>query len=60
MLEMLLQQYEFQFGKPFPLKQFADRTEIDLINIVYNCVQNNDPVPSAGPVENRFPYAPGL
>ncbi len=59
MLELLLQQYEFQFGKPFPLEKFTDITEIELINLLYNCVQNNDPDYSKVPQDNRFPNAPG-
>ena len=59
MLELLLSQYEFQFGTSFPLEKFTDTTEIDLINILYNCVQNNDPDYTKPAGENRFPYAPG-
>ena len=60
MLEMLLTQYEFQFGKPFPLKDYTDKSEIEIINILYACVQNNDPHAQPAPGENRFPNAPGL
>ena len=41
MLEVLLFQYKDMFGEDFPLAQFADRREIDVINIVYDCVANN-------------------
>lgn len=59
MLEILLMQYESQFGKPFPLKQFEGQPEIDVINIIYDCLLHNDPDRRA-PVPNRFPTAPGL
>ena len=59
MLEMLLMQYEFQFGTPFPLAEYADRTEIELINILYYCVQNNDTDTTKAPKENMFANAPG-
>lgn len=41
MLEMLLMQYEDIFGEAFPLADFEDKSEIDVINILYECVQNN-------------------
>ena len=43
MLEMLLVQYEEMFGEPFPLKQFAGTPEIDVINIIYDCILNRLP-----------------
>ena len=41
MLEVLLFQYNDMFGEPFPLKLFAGKPEIDVINILYDCVSNN-------------------
>lgn len=43
MLEMLLMQYEDQFGEAFPLADFQEKSEIEVINILYDCVQNNTP-----------------
>lgn len=43
MLEVLLNQYEDQFGIPFPLANFAGRPEIEVINILYDCVQAGTP-----------------
>lgn len=59
MLELLLHQYEDQFGQPFPLADFAGRTEIDLINIIYECTLRNKPYEPGMTAENRFPDAPG-
>lgn len=41
MLEVLLFQYKDMFGEDFPLAEFKDRREIDVINILYDCVSNN-------------------
>ena len=41
MLEVLLFQYNDMFGEPFPLKLFAGKPEIDVIDILYDCVSNN-------------------
>ena len=41
MLELLLFQYNDMFGEPFPLRLFAGKPEIDVINILYDCVSNN-------------------
>ncbi|MBQ2311969.1 MAG: hypothetical protein II185_05420 [Firmicutes bacterium] len=38
MLEVLLFQYKDMFGEDFPLAEFKDAREIDVINIVYDCV----------------------
>lgn len=43
MLELLLVQYKEIFGEDFPLADFEDCIEIDLINIIYECVQTNTP-----------------
>ena len=29
------------FGEDFPLAEFKDKREIDVINIIYDCVANN-------------------
>ncbi len=43
MLELLLMQYKDYFGEDFPLIDFEDKSEIDVINIIYECVQTNTP-----------------
>jgi hypothetical protein len=43
MLELLLVQYEEMFGEPFPLKKVAGRREIDVINILLDCVRTRSP-----------------
>ena len=59
MLEMLLMQYKDQFGEAFPLERFEGEAEIDVINIIYDCVLNNEIYTPGRPVpENRFPDAP--
>lgn len=61
MLEMLMMTYLGQFGEEFPLEKCAGLSEIDVINIVYNCLESNQPFNGDTTVkENRFPYAPGL
>lgn len=60
MLETLLRQYEDQFGVLFPLKEFENRTEIEVINILYECLQGGIPYETGMRVtENRFGDAPG-
>ncbi|MCH3955047.1 MAG: hypothetical protein LKK51_00285 [Eubacterium sp.] len=61
MLEMLLRQYEETFGEPFPLLKVKGYREIDVINIVYECINTNSPYYNGMPIpENKFPDAPGL
>ena len=61
MLEMLLMQYEDQFGEAFPLADFQKKSEIEVINILYDCVQNNTPYEAGMEVfGNRFGDAPGM
>ncbi len=61
MLEMLLITYRDQFGEEFPLEKCAGLPEIDVINLVYDCLDSNRPFDGNTTVkENRFPYAPGL
>lgn len=59
MLEVLLFQYKDMFGEDFPLKEFTDRREIDVINILYDCVSNNRRYDGARPVRNIISDAPG-
>lgn len=59
MLEVLLFTYKDQFGEEFPLKQCEDMREIDLINLLYACVQTNKPYREGMRVENRVFGAPG-
>ena len=58
MLELLLMQYEQQFGHPFPLFDVEDWAEIEVINLVFDCIQNNDPDNRTRPTVNKFPTAP--
>ena len=58
MLEMLLIQYKEMFGEDFPLAQFAGTPEIDVINIVYDCVVNNLPYDPHRKVKDRVTGAP--
>ena len=59
MLEVLLFQYKDMFGEDFPLKEFTDRREIDVINILYDCVASNRRYDGARPVRNIITDAPG-
>ncbi len=61
MLEALLFTYYNQFGEEFPLSRCEGLSEIDVINLVYECLETNKPYDGKTEVkENRFPYAPGL
>ena len=60
MLEMLLMQYKDMFGEDFPLKKFTETREIDVINILYDCVLNNTPYDPGREVKARITDAPGL
>ncbi len=61
MLEALLFTYREQFGEDFPLGKCEGMSEIDVINLVYDCLESNRPFDGNTTVkENRFPYAPGL
>ena len=54
-------QYEDQFGETFPLADFQEKSEIEVINILYDCVQNNTPYEEGMEVfGNRFGDAPGM
>ena len=59
MLEVLLFQYKDMFGEDFPLEEFSDRREIDVINILYDCVSNNVMYDPSRPVREIVTGAPG-
>ena len=59
MLEVLLFQYKDMFGEDFPLAEFTDRREIDVINILYDCVSNNVKYDPLRPVREVITDAPG-
>ena len=60
MLEMLLFQYKDMFGEPFPLRQFAGQPEIDVIDILYDCVSNNRRYVEGMKASVHIDDAPGL
>ena len=59
MLEVLLFQYKDMFGEDFPLEELAGKREIDVINIVYDCVSNNLRYDPDRRVEAKILDAPG-
>ena len=60
MLEILLIQYKDMFGADFPLRELEGRSEIDVINIVYGCLQNNEPYARNMPEKAYITTAPGI
>ena len=60
MLEMLLMQYKDMFGEDFPLRQFTESREIDVINILYDCVLTGEPYKAGKEVKARITDAPGI
>lgn len=60
MLELLLMTYKDMFGEDFPIANFAGHQEIEVINIIYDCVKNNRPYDPARPVKDHITNAPGL
>ena len=58
MLEVLLNEYLARFGEAFPLEKLAGMAEIEVINILYECVDKNIRYTPGMKVENRFPDAP--
>ena len=58
MLEVLLNEYEARFNEKFPLERFSDSAEIEVINILYVCMQNNEKYHAGMKVSNQFPDAP--
>jgi len=59
MLEVLLFQYKDMFGEDFPLIELKDKREIDVINIIYDCVSNNLRYDPDRKVEKKILDAPG-
>ena len=59
MLEVLLFTYSDQFGEDFPLSDFTDLREIDVINLLYECIQNNTPYQDGMHAKNLVTGAPG-
>ena len=59
MLEILLIQYREMFGTDFPLAQLAGQSELDVINIIYGCLQNNEAYSHGKPVKQYITEAPG-
>ena len=58
MLEVLLNEYEIRFGEAFPLQRLKDMTELEIINIVYECLDKNIRYKDGMKVENKFNDAP--
>ena len=40
--EVLLNEYKARFNEDFPLAKLAGHTEIEVINILYDCLENNE------------------
>ena len=60
MLELLLIQYRELFGVDFPLLEFAGEQEIEVINILYDCVSKNLPYSRDRKIERKILEAPGI
>lgn len=60
MLEVLLMAYKDQMGEDFPLKSCEGMAEIDVINILYYCVQQNILYEEGMAVVARIDEAPGF
>ncbi len=58
MLEVLLNEYEARFGEAFPLECLDGMAEIDVINILYECIDKNIKYTAGMHVDNKFPDAP--
>ena len=59
MLELLLIQYRETFGEAFPLLQFDGEPEIEVINVLYDCLSKGLPYDPNRKVERRVHGAPG-
>lgn len=59
-LELLLMQYREIFGEDFPLLQFEGEQEIEVINILYDCVSKCLPYSPNRKIDRRITEAPGL
>ena len=60
MLELLLLQYKEIFGADFPLAEFDGKQELEVINILYDCVLNSLPYAPARKITPRITEAPGV
>ena len=60
MLELLLFTYKDMFGEDFPLARLAGRPEYEVINILYDCVSNNQPYSPDRKPEFKILDAPGM
>ena len=60
MLELLLLQYKEIFGSDFPLAEFDGKQEIEVINILYDCVLNSLPYDPERKITPRITEAPGV
>lgn len=60
MLEVLLMQYRDIFGVDFPLADFEGTSEIEVINIIYDCVHNNVPYSEDMEIKTKIMDAPGM
>ena len=59
MLELLLLQYHELFEEDFPLAEFAGMQEIEVINILYDCVSQNLRYSPERIIKHRILEAPG-
>ncbi len=60
MLEVLLWQYRELFEEDFPLAEFAGEQEIEVINILYDCISKNLRYSPDRKIERRITEAPGI
>ena len=60
MLELLHLQYKEIFGADYPLAEFDGRQELEVINILYDCVQNSLPYDPERSITPRITEAPGV
>ena len=60
MLEVLLWQYRELFEEGFPLAEFAGEQEIEVINILYDCISKNLRYSPDRKIERRITEAPGI
>ncbi len=59
MLEVLLWQYRELFDEDFPLARFDGEPEIEVINILYDCISKNLRYDPERRIERRVTGAPG-
>ena len=59
MRELLLWQYHELFDEDFPLAAFDGKPEIEVINVLYDCVSKNLPYSPDREIEPRIREAPG-